>query len=92
MDVEALKEFRAKLVKARSAALDRKFDQWVTHACREGDLTLGNSEVDWNGVTPQPLDLWNWYWNASPSERMHMWDKSIKNLDAQISLGRENNT
>lgn len=90
MDVEALKEFREKLVHARKVARGKNFDQWITTPCGSSYLRGDNADVDWNGL--EPADLLDWYWYASPSERAAMWDNSIAAIDAQISLGRENNS
>jgi len=85
MDKAALKEFRAKLVLAKGIARERNYDHWINKPCGPAALYGDNTVLDWNGITPQPRDFWDWYWYASPSERCAMWDNSIAAIDQQIS-------
>lgn len=78
-----LREFRAKLVRARRIALNNKFDQFITKACAPVGLHGTAADVEW-GEIKHTADLWSWYWYASPSERSQMWLNSIAHVDALI--------
>lgn len=83
MDVKELREFRRKLVKARTISARSDY-LWLRHSLREG----GFSNVETDKIAKQIA-----YWYFEPvkneerpaSQRKAMWDNSIAAIDAQLS-------
>ena len=89
MNVEKLKEFRAKLECAKFLCGARKFDDWIAAKFIDAGLmgfcaNAGNKKI-------MPNDVFKWYVNScrTPDERRAMWDNSIAAVDAQIAKGKK---
>ena len=88
MNVEKLKEFRAKLIHAKDLCSLRGFDDRIVIKFLEAGLT--NLCDNTGSGKMMPDDVYVWYVNPcrAPAERAAMWDNSIAAVDARIAKAK----
>ena len=84
MNIQELKEFRAKLKHAKKLCAVSGFDWKILVSFVDAGLRDQCAGVSFNCM---PIDVWYWYVHPSctPAEREAMWNNSISAIDARIA-------
>ena len=88
MNVKELKDFRAKLERAKELCKLNKFNCFVLRPSVDAGLVAQCAGVSHNNVMPD--DVWLWYIrpNRTSAEREAMWDNSIAAVDSRIAKAK----
>ena len=89
MNVNELKEFRAKLVSAKSWCENHDFSFSITIPFMIFGLENNCANVGKHCTVP--IDVFDWYMliERTPDERAAMWNNSIAAIDARIAKGKK---
>ena len=85
MNLQELKDFRAKLEYAKKLCSLNGFNRYVTRPFVDAGLVAQCANVSCNGVMPDDAWLWYIHPNRTTVERKAMWDNSIKSIDVRIA-------
>ena len=88
MNVKKLKDFRAKLKRAKKMCARQKYNKNIIFAFGDAGLVGQCAGVLFNPVMPDYACSWYVHSTRTPTEREAMWDNSIRAIDERIAKAK----
>lgn len=85
MNVKELKDFRAKLKRAKKRCARRDFDANILSIFIRAGLRYKCADTATRHIMPNDVYVWYMHPTRAPAEREAMWDNSIAAVDEQIA-------